>query len=100
MCGALLRRRRIALMSVELKIPSAGESISEVQIGEWRKAEGERVERDEIVVEIETDKASMELPAPVSGTLERIVHLAGATVQGWERPAGERWHREEGEGEG
>jgi 2-oxoglutarate dehydrogenase E2 component (dihydrolipoamide succinyltransferase) len=67
-------------MSIELKIPEAGESISEVQIGEWRKSEGDPVERDEVLVEIETDKASMELPAPVSGTIEEILKKPGEIV--------------------
>lgn len=56
-------------MAVELKVPSAGESVQEVQVGEWRKGDGDYVERDEILVEIETDKAAMELPAPTSGRL-------------------------------
>ena len=64
-------------MAVELKVPQSGESITEVQIGEWRKAVGERVERDEVLVDIETDKAAMELPAPVSGVLAKIVKGAG-----------------------
>ncbi len=51
-------------MSVELKIPDVGESIREVQIGRWLKREGDSVARDENVVELETDKASLELPAP------------------------------------
>lgn len=67
-------------MAVELKIPSAGESITEVQIGAWAKAEGDYVERDETVVEIETDKASMELPAPVSGFLTKCLKPAGEIV--------------------
>jgi 2-oxoglutarate dehydrogenase E2 component (dihydrolipoamide succinyltransferase) len=56
----------------ELKIPEAGESIQEVQIGQWLKQEGQWVERDENVVELETDKASMDLPAPVAGVLVEI----------------------------
>ena len=64
-------------MAVELKVPQSGESITEVQIGEWRKAVGELVERDEVLVDIETDKAAMELPAPVSGVLAKIVKGAG-----------------------
>jgi 2-oxoglutarate dehydrogenase E2 component (dihydrolipoamide succinyltransferase) len=67
-------------MAVELKIPSAGESITEVQIGTWLKNEGDYVERDEAVVEIETDKASMELPSPVSGVLARRLKQAGDIV--------------------
>jgi 2-oxoglutarate dehydrogenase E2 component (dihydrolipoamide succinyltransferase) len=61
----------------ELKIPRAGESIQEVQIGQWFKKEGQWVERDETVVELETDKASMDLPAPVSGVLTKIFKLEG-----------------------
>ncbi len=67
-------------MSVELTIPQAGESITEVQIAEWRRAEGDVVARDEIVAEIETDKASMELPAPVGGRLARVLKKAGETA--------------------
>ena len=65
-------------MPIELKIPEAGESITEVQIGQWRVAEGEYVKVDDVVVEIETDKAAMELPAPVSGTLTKILKTEGA----------------------
>ncbi len=57
-------------MTVELRVPEAGESVREVQIGEWRKADGDHVERDELIVEVETDKAAMELPAPASGRLQ------------------------------
>ena len=64
-------------MAVDVTIPASGESISEVQIADWRKSEGEHVERDEIVCEIETDKASMELPAPASGRLSKILKQAG-----------------------
>ena len=64
-------------MSVELRIPRSGESISEVQIGQWLKSEGDMVERDEILVEIETDKASMELPSPVSGRLAKVLKQNG-----------------------
>ncbi len=64
-------------MPTELKIPQAGESITEVQIGQWRKSEGDRVETDEVLVEIETDKAAMDLPAPVSGVLSKILKNNG-----------------------
>jgi 2-oxoglutarate dehydrogenase E2 component (dihydrolipoamide succinyltransferase) len=67
-------------MSIELRIPSAGESIQEVQIGQWLKHEGERVQRDETLVELDTDKASMELPAPSDGILSRIVKHDGEKV--------------------
>jgi 2-oxoglutarate dehydrogenase E2 component (dihydrolipoamide succinyltransferase) len=61
----------------ELKIPQAGESIQEVQIGQWLKQEGQWVDRDEHVVELETDKASMDLPAPVAGVLTKILKKDG-----------------------
>jgi 2-oxoglutarate dehydrogenase E2 component (dihydrolipoamide succinyltransferase) len=67
-------------MSIELRIPSAGESIQEVQIGQWLKHEGDRVRRDETVVELDTDKASMELPSPSDGILARIVKQDGEKV--------------------
>ncbi len=67
-------------MAVELRVPSAGESITEVQIADWIKREGDRVERDETVVEIETDKASMEIPAPTSGVIKSVLRKAGETV--------------------
>jgi 2-oxoglutarate dehydrogenase E2 component (dihydrolipoamide succinyltransferase) len=67
-------------MAVDIKVPSAGESINEVQIGAWMKAEGDRVEADEPLVEIETDKATMELPAPVAGTLVKVLKRSGDTA--------------------
>jgi len=67
-------------MSVELKIPEVGESIQEVQIGKWLKQEGDQVAQDEQVVELETDKASMELPAPSAGVLSKILKREGETV--------------------
>lgn len=59
-------------MPVELKVPSVGESITEVVIGEWTKAVGDQVRREEIVVLIETDKVTVELPAPIAGVLSEI----------------------------
>lgn len=69
-------------MAFEVKVPSAGESITEVQIGAWIKAVGDRVEAEEPIVEIETDKATMELPAPVAGVLTKVLKQTGeaATV--------------------
>jgi 2-oxoglutarate dehydrogenase E2 component (dihydrolipoamide succinyltransferase) len=67
-------------MSIELKIPSVGESIQEVQIGQWLKHEGDRVAHDETIVELETDKASMELPAPIDGVISKIVKHDGDSV--------------------
>ena len=68
-------------MPIELKVPPVGESITEVQIGDWLKAEGESVSRDEILVKIETDKVTVDLPAPTSGTISRIVAKKGTVCQ-------------------
>src|SRR3954470_16366552 len=67
-------------MSIELKIPEVGESVREVQIGRWLKREGDAVAQDENVVELETDKASMELPAPSAGVLSKVLKKEGDTV--------------------
>src|SRR4051812_30543795 len=68
-------------MAVELIVPKVGESITEVQIVQWLKAEGDRVERDGNVAVIETDKATVELPSPVAGVLGKILVPKGATVK-------------------
>ncbi len=58
--------------AIQVEVPTVGESISEVQIGQWLKAEGDWVESGEDLVEIETEKASVQIPAPVSGFLRKI----------------------------
>ena len=68
-------------MAVDIVIPALGESITEGTILRWLKNAGEAVERDEIVVEIETDKATMELAAPESGVLSEILKPAGEKVE-------------------
>lgn len=67
-------------MTIELKIPDAGESIDEVRIVEWLKQEGDEVEEDENLVELETDKASMALPAPSAGVLEEVLKRDGESA--------------------
>jgi 2-oxoglutarate dehydrogenase E2 component (dihydrolipoamide succinyltransferase) len=67
-------------MPVELKVPAVGESITEVQIAKWLKNEGEHVLRDENICEIETDKATVELPAPVTGVLSKFLKGSGQTA--------------------
>src|SRR5262245_18422222 len=66
-------------MAFEVRIPTLGESVTEGVIARWAKQDGERVERDEILLELETDKASMEIAAEQAG-VRRIVKEAGATV--------------------
>jgi 2-oxoglutarate dehydrogenase E2 component (dihydrolipoamide succinyltransferase) len=68
-------------MAVELKIPQVGESITEVQVGEWLKSEGDAVEADEPVVVIETDKVTVELPAPSAGKLSRVLKRQGEAAE-------------------
>ncbi len=80
-------------MALELKVPEVGESITEVMIGVWKKREGDAVSTDDPVVEIESDKATVELPAPGQGTISRILKGTGekATVGeviGYMEPAG------------
>ena len=67
-------------MAFEMKIPSVGESITEVTIAGWLKADGDYVELDEILVELETDKATQEFPAEQSGILKILVE-EGETVE-------------------
>ncbi len=64
-------------MAIELKVPEVGESITEVMIGVWKKQEGDVVAVDESIVEIESDKATVELPAPASGTIIRVLKASG-----------------------
>ncbi|MDX1950999.1 MAG: 2-oxoglutarate dehydrogenase complex dihydrolipoyllysine-residue succinyltransferase [Verrucomicrobiota bacterium] len=67
-------------MQVEIKVPAVGESITEVEIGQWLKNEGDSVAKDENIVIIETEKATMELPAPAAGVLGKILKTKGATA--------------------
>ena len=69
-------------MSIELKVPTTiGESITEVQIVDWLKAPGDTVQQDEPVVSLETEKAALDLPAPVSGVLVDILKKKGETAE-------------------
>ena len=67
-------------MPIELKIPAVGESITEVQISEWLKSEGDVVKQDEALAVIDSEKATLDLPAPNAGKLTKILHQAGETV--------------------
>ena len=65
---------------IEIKVPAVGESISEVFIGEWYSSEGKFVAADKNVVGLETDKATFEIPCPVSGIITRILKKAGESA--------------------
>ena len=67
-------------MLVDVKVPQLSESVAEATLVTWRKKPGEYVERDENLIDIETDKVVLELPAPVSGVLKTIAKNDGGTV--------------------
>jgi 2-oxoglutarate dehydrogenase E2 component (dihydrolipoamide succinyltransferase) len=67
-------------MTVEIKVPAMGESVTEATISKWFKKEGDAVKRDEPLLELETDKVTVEVPSPADGSIESISALAGATV--------------------
>ena len=68
-------------MSEKIIVPVLGESISEATVSKWLKKEGERVEVDEPVVELETDKVNLEVPSPIDGILSEINSKDGETVE-------------------
>ncbi|WP_242360100.1 2-oxoglutarate dehydrogenase complex dihydrolipoyllysine-residue succinyltransferase [Anaeromyxobacter sp. SG17] len=67
-------------MSIQLKVPSLGESVTQATIGAWLKNEGERVQVDEPLVEVESEKATVAVPAPAAGVLKRVLKRTGDTV--------------------
>ena len=67
-------------MSLSLKVPTIGESVSEATLGAWKHAEGDHVEVDEPLVEVESEKATFEVPSPGAGMLRQILRKAGETV--------------------
>src|SRR5438045_6522322 len=66
----------------EIRVPTLGESVTEATIGRWFKKAGDAVAVDEPLVELETDKVTIEVPAPSAGTLGDIVAKDGETVAG------------------
>ena len=79
-------------MAIELVVPKVGESISEVEIGEWLKNEGDSLALDESIVVLDTAKATVELPAPAAGVLTKVLKRPGDVAQVGEVIA----HMEEG----
>ncbi len=67
-------------MSIEIRVPTLGESVSEATIAKWLKQAGDAVSADEPIVELETDKVSLEVPAPSAGVLSEILIEAGTDV--------------------
>ncbi|MEM9204717.1 MAG: 2-oxoglutarate dehydrogenase complex dihydrolipoyllysine-residue succinyltransferase [Pseudomonadota bacterium] len=68
-------------MATEIKVPTLGESVTEATVGQWFKKPGEAVAVDEPLVELETDKVTVEVPSPVAGTLSEVVVSDGETVE-------------------
>lgn len=68
-------------MAIEVKVPELPESVSEATVGEWQKSKGDRVERDENLLDLETDKVVLEVPAVAAGVLAEIKVEAGQTVK-------------------
>ncbi len=68
-------------MSNQIVVPSLGESVTEATVSKWLKRVGEKVDTDEPLVELETDKVNVEVPSPLSGTLSSIKVKEGSTVE-------------------
>src|SRR2546423_1187255 len=64
-------------MAIELKIPEVGESITDVEIGGWLKRQGDSLEKDEPLVTLESEKATVELPSPIAGRIGQILREKG-----------------------
>lgn len=67
-------------MTIEIRVPALGESVTEATVGKWLKGLGDAVKADEPLVELETDKVTVEVPAPAAGRLSEILVDQGATV--------------------
>ena len=67
-------------MLIEVKVPPLSESVAEATLVSWHKKPGDYVERDENLIDIETDKVVLELPAPQAGVLTKVIKSDGATV--------------------
>ncbi|MCV0394621.1 MAG: 2-oxoglutarate dehydrogenase complex dihydrolipoyllysine-residue succinyltransferase [Rhizobiaceae bacterium] len=68
-------------MATEIRVPTLGESVTEATIGKWFKKEGDQISADEPIVELETDKVTVEVPAPAAGVLSEIAAKEGDTVE-------------------
>src|SRR6266581_3266332 len=68
-------------MLIEIKVPQLSESVAEATLLAWHKKVGEAVKRDENLIDIETDKVVLELPAPADGVLAKIIKGDGSTVK-------------------
>ena len=67
-------------MSIEVKVPVLPESVSDATIAKWHKKIGDHVSRDENMVDLETDKVVLEVPAPADGVIQAIMFQEGSSV--------------------
>ena len=74
-------RKKAKVMATEIRVPTLGESISEATVGQWYKKVGDQVSVDESLLELETDKVTLEIPAPTSGVIATISVSEGETVE-------------------
>jgi 2-oxoglutarate dehydrogenase E2 component (dihydrolipoamide succinyltransferase) len=68
-------------MSEKILVPTLGESITEATVAKWLKNEGDNVQADEPIVELETDKVNLEVPSPINGVLSEINSKDGSIVE-------------------
>src|SRR3954468_2196121 len=67
-------------MPLTLRVPALGESVQEATLGAWKHAEGDEISADEPLVEVESEKATLEVPSPGAGVLRKILRKTGETV--------------------
>ncbi len=77
-----MTKAKVEIMSIEIKVPMLPESVSDATVLTWHKKEGDAVKRDETLIELETDKVVLEVPAPADGVLGKILQVVGAVVHG------------------
>src|SRR3989338_7146874 len=71
-------------MAIEVKVPLLPESITDATVSTWHKKAGDKVSRDENIVDLETDKVMLEVPSPTDGIIKEIIKNTGSTVQAQE----------------
>ncbi|HEU5280387.1 MAG TPA: biotin/lipoyl-containing protein, partial [Gammaproteobacteria bacterium] len=71
-------------MAIEVKVPMLPESVSDATVSTWHKKAGDHVKRDENLVDLETDKVMLEVPAPADGVIKEILKPSGSTVNAQE----------------
>ena len=69
-------------MQMEVRVPTIGESITEATVGQWFKSVGDAIAQDETLLELETDKITVEVPAPVTGLLMSVARIGAPTLRG------------------